>query len=77
MEINVLAFGQVVDITGKGSMKISDVKNTDELNQLLVKTFPQLRTIKYLIAVNKKIIRENTILEHEDTIALLPPFSGG
>lgn len=77
MEVNVLAFGQVTDIIGKGSLKIPGVNNTNELNQLLEKKFPQLQSIKYLMAVNKKIIRENTTLENEDTVALLPPFSGG
>ncbi|MCC7401890.1 MAG: MoaD/ThiS family protein [Chitinophagaceae bacterium] len=77
MEINVLAFGQVADITAKSSLKFSDVKNTNELNQLLLTIHPELQNINYLIAVNKKIIRENTELHHEDTVALLPPFSGG
>ncbi|MEO8116050.1 MAG: MoaD/ThiS family protein [Bacteroidota bacterium] len=77
MEINLLSFGQVADITGKDALKISDVINTNELEQFLVKAWPQLQSIKYSIAVNKKIIRENTQLHHEDTVAILPPFSGG
>jgi len=77
MEISVLVFGQITDITGKGSLKFTDIKSTGELYQLLLKTYPQLESIKYLMAVNKKIIHENTMLMDEDTIALLPPFSGG
>ena len=77
MEINLLSFGQVADITGNPGLKISDVKNTNELNIFLVKNWPQLQSIKYSIAVNKKIIQENTQLHHEDTVAILPPFSGG
>jgi len=77
MEIRLLSFGQVTDITGKDTLKISDVKNTDELNQFLAKAWPQLESIKYSIAVNKKIIQENTQLHDQDTVAILPPFSGG
>lgn len=77
MEINLLSFGQVTDITGKDSWKIPDVKNTDDLNKFLAKAWPQLQSIKYSIAVNKKIIQENTQLHDEDTVAILPPFSGG
>lgn len=77
MEINLLSFGQVADITGKASLKIADVENTNELTLLLAKEYPQLQSIKYSIAVNKKIIRENTQLNHQDTVAILPPFSGG
>ncbi len=77
MEINLLSFGQIADITGGNTLKIPDVKNTNELNRFLINAWPQLRSIKYSIAVNKKIIHENTQLHHEDTVAILPPFSGG
>jgi molybdopterin converting factor small subunit len=36
-----------------------------------------LLSINYSIAVNKKIIQENTQLHHEDTVAILLPVSGG
>ncbi|MBS1950062.1 MAG: hypothetical protein OJF59_002289 [Cytophagales bacterium] len=77
MEINVLAFGQVADITGKTSWKVPLVKTTNELNQQLIKSYPQLQSTTYLIAVNKKIIQESVELNTDDTVALLPPFSGG
>ena len=77
MEINLLSFGQVADITGKEALKVSDVKSTDELNRYLSKAWPLLQSINYSIAVNKKIIRNNTELQQDDTVALLPPFSGG
>lgn len=77
MEINLLSFGQVADITGKDSLKIPDIKNTNELNEFLAEAWPQLKSIKYSIAVNKKIVRENTQLHDQDTVAVLPPFSGG
>ena len=77
MKINLLFFGQVADITGKTAWKISGVKNTADLNQRLAENFPSLQSIKYSIAVNKKVVQENTELNNEDTVAILPPFSGG
>jgi molybdopterin converting factor small subunit len=77
MQINLLSFGQIGDITGRGTLKIPNVKTTNELTEFLIKAWPQLQSIKYSIAVNKKIIHENTQLRHEDTVAILPPFSGG
>lgn len=77
MEINVLVFGQIADITGEERLKISGITNTVELKQLLHKKYPQLEALEYSIAVNKKIIQENSLLQNEDTVALLPPFSGG
>ena len=77
MEINLLSFGQIADITCRDTLKIPDVKNTNELIEFLIKAWPQLQPIKYSIAVNKKIIHENTQLRDGDTVGILPPFSGG
>ena len=77
MEINLLAFGQIADITGKLQWKMPDVNNTDDLKQKLAARFPALRAMKYSLAVNKKVISGNVALDHDDTVALLPPFSGG
>lgn len=77
MIVNVLAFGQIADITGEDSLNFSDVADTNTLMNLLGNKYSALRGMEYSIAVNKKIVRENTILQNEDTVALLPPFSGG
>ncbi len=77
MEINLLAFGQIAYITGKSDWKMSVIENTDALIKYLEVEFPELSKINFSIAVNKKVIQENTMLHQNDTIALLPPFSGG
>ena len=77
METTVLVFGQITDITGESSIKISGVADTNGLIHLLHKNYPQLQSLEYSIAVNKNIIRENTLLKNNDTVAILPPFSGG
>jgi molybdopterin synthase sulfur carrier subunit len=77
MEINLLAFGQIAGITGKSAWKIPGVKDTNSLLKKLEEEFPALAKMKYSIAVNKKVIQENTTIYENDTIALLPPFSGG
>lgn len=77
MEISLLIFGQIAEITGKSAWKISGVKDTNSLIIQLEEEFPTLIKMKYSIAVNKKVIQENTTITDNDTIALLPPFSGG
>ncbi|MBK8553650.1 MAG: MoaD/ThiS family protein [Ignavibacteria bacterium] len=77
MEINILTFGHITDITSKAEFRISEVKDTDELRIKLSELFSAIRSIKYSIAVNKKVIQSNTVLTNDDTVALLPPFSGG
>ncbi len=77
MKINLLSFGQVADIIGEANLSITDIQNTEELKDWLIDKWPKLQSIKYSIAINRNIIQENTELQNEDTVALLPPFSGG
>lgn len=77
MEIHLLAFGQIAEITGKSAWKMVGIKDTNILTKNLEEQFPALVRMKYSIAVNKKVIQENTTINENDTIALLPPFSGG
>ena len=77
METTVLVFGQITDITGESSIKISGVADTNGVIHLLHKNYPHLQSLEYSIAVNKNIISESTLLKNNDTVAILPPFSGG
>jgi sulfur-carrier protein len=77
MKINILFFGQLVDITGTDTILVENLKDTDSLMNSLHQTYPALSQSKYLISVDKKIIELNTLLTDNCTVALLPPFSGG
>ena len=76
MAVEVLFFGKLVEIAG-ASLTIDDVKTTDELLEKLRLQYPLLAAEKYVVAVDKKTITENTSLTKSSTVALLPPFSGG
>ncbi len=76
MAVEVLFFGKLVEIAG-ASLTINDVKTTDELLEKLRLQYPLLAAEKYVVAVDKKTITENTSLTKSSTVALLPPFSGG
>ena len=73
----MLAFGQIVDIIGNSAWTISEVDNTDQLKLKLKHDFPALLNINFALAVNKHVVHHNTILNFDDTVAILPPFSGG
>ncbi len=77
MQITILFFGQLTEITGETSLQMQDVADTDALAIILNKKFTGLASLKYAIAVDKKVITSNTILTQNCTVALLPPFSGG
>ncbi|MDB5250355.1 MAG: thiamine protein [Segetibacter sp.] len=75
--MNIIVFGQIADITGTNSLTLENIGDTNQLVEQLTSAYPALSTAKYAIAVDKKIIKENTALNNNNTIALLPPFSGG
>lgn len=77
MKITILAFGIIADLTQQKEFIIQDINNMEELKTLLEQQYPALQNINYSIAVNKLVAVENIIFNENDTIALLPPFSGG
>ena len=77
MKINVIFFGMAADITGKNQMEFADQHDTDGFRKLLLKKYINLNKNHFIFALNKKIVKENTRLNNGDTIAVLPPFSGG
>lgn len=77
MELEILTFGQISDIIGKSTIKLSHINNTDELINNLSQQFPELKNTRYIVAVNKHIVHQNIQLNPGDVVALLPPFSGG
>ncbi len=77
MEIRLLAFGQIGDIVGQPEIIFSGINNTDELQIKLAEIYHGIAAIDYSMAVNKTLVQKNTLLNNGDTVALLPPFSGG
>jgi molybdopterin synthase sulfur carrier subunit len=76
MSVKIILFGKLADIAGD-AVSVDNVADTEGLVNLLNKRYPELATAKYVIAVDKQVIKENTILNNKSTVALLPPFSGG
>lgn len=76
MAIQLLAFGQIAEIMGQSESTVNAL-DTDTLKAQLLQQFPGLKDMQFAIAVNKKVVSENTVLKDGDTVALLPPFSGG
>ena len=76
MSIKIILFGKLAEIV-RGSVSVDNVADTDSLIDALHKDYPEFTKTKYVIAVDKQVIKENTILNNNSTVALLPPFSGG
>lgn len=75
MNIQILTFGSLTDIIPNDiRMEASD---TDALMNFLGQAYPGLGQRNIIIAVNNTIIQENTPLQHQDIVALMPPYAGG
>lgn len=77
MEVNILAFGKIADITARSAWKMEGVRSSSDLREQLEAQYPALRDMRYQIAVDKKIVNSETQLTDGTEVALLPPFSGG
>lgn len=77
MEIKLLTFGQLAEITGATFTNIPFQQDTESLVTWLKSQFPTLQSRSFIIAVNEQMVNSNTPLKSGDTVALLPPFSGG
>jgi sulfur-carrier protein len=76
-KIKVIAFGKLAEIIGSQEMHFEKVATVEEFREVMNSKFPELKKMSYQVALNHEIVHENDVLENNDTIALLPPFSGG
>ena len=77
MQVQVTFFGSITDITLVGSVVLSNCLDLDSAIDELCLRYPALANKKYFVAVNQKMVHENIKLKVGDTVALMPPFSGG
>ncbi|MBK6836920.1 MAG: MoaD/ThiS family protein [Bacteroidetes bacterium] len=75
--MNAKLFGALVDIAGTENLLLQSVSNANDLRNQFIELYPEAKTSKFLIAVNKKIVNENYSINESDEVALMPPFSGG
>lgn len=73
--VKIISFGRLKEILD--SDLEFEAENSDELLNKLNEKFPLLKDLKLRIAVDQKIISENTELKNNNVVALMPPYSGG
>lgn len=78
MQKNTLhIFGQLTDVLQTDQMEVRNQENTDDLMAWLLNQFPALQGFSVVLAVNNSIIHQQTPIASGDSLALMPPFSGG
>jgi molybdopterin converting factor small subunit len=76
-KITVKAFGMIAEKIGSGEIILSGISSIEELKKSLFDKFPELKNMKFSIAINKQLAFGNAQISAGSEIALLPPFSGG
>lgn len=77
MEIKVLFFGVLAEVTGTSCKQYPVVSTIKDLSQRITDDFPEIVHYNYRIALNNEIIVGEPSLRSGDEVAFLPPFAGG
>ncbi|MDT7832697.1 molybdopterin converting factor subunit 1 [Flavobacteriaceae bacterium S356] len=80
MKLDILLFGITTDLVGTSNLEIEVPASSSVAhfkNEMTTK-FPQLTNIQtYAIAVNESYATDETLLQENDVVAIIPPVSGG
>ena len=80
MQIQLMSFGALTDILGSDAMDwdltVSSM-TVGTLRTLLIERYPALGGKTFRIAVNERFEEDESEIFTGDSIALMPPFSGG
>ena len=80
MKINVLLFGISTDLVGASSLEVEIPTNSSvgDFKEVLQKKYSSLTQLNsYAIAVNESYADNDTQLNENDVVAIIPPVSGG
>ncbi len=80
MRIKILFFGMSKDLAGEsnGSLEIDEHMKLNVFRTVLQEKYPLFSQMdSFSIAVNESYADEDLILYENDTVAIIPPVSGG
>jgi len=77
MEVKVLFFGVLAEITGTSLKHYAEVKTIGDLKLRIYDDYPEVIHYNFRISLNNEIINNDPDLTNGDEIALMPPFAGG
>jgi molybdopterin synthase sulfur carrier subunit len=81
IKINIRFFASVRDIVGERekTLLLPEDSRVDRVLKDLKKQYPQLSMMidRSFVALNEEYAAHNTLLKEGDTLAIIPPVSGG
>lgn len=76
VRIKVLYFGPAREITGT-DMEEFTAGDTSSLRGMILGKYPRMAALPFLLALNSRMLKEESLLKDNDIVAILPPFEGG
>lgn len=77
MQVKVLFFGVLVEVTGSNCKFYSGAKSIGALKLMIQDEFPEIAHYNFCISLNNEIVNNDRNLKDGDEVALMPPFAGG
>jgi molybdopterin synthase sulfur carrier subunit len=77
MEVKVLFFGVLAEVSGTCIKHYRDVNSIGDLKLRIKDDFPGIVHYNFRISLNNEITDNDLLLKSGDEIALMPPFAGG
>lgn len=77
--MKVLYFAEIKDILQKAQEDIvlEQALTVQQFENLLFECYPQINNKKFQVAVNEEFVQKSDFIQPNDTVALIPPVSGG
>lgn len=79
MTIKLLAFGVFTDIFKRNQLALNlpDTLTVGQLKTYIVENYPQAKALNFAVAVDEAYADDDMPIKENQTIALIPPVSGG
>ncbi|MEM9895877.1 MAG: MoaD/ThiS family protein [Bacteroidota bacterium] len=79
MKLHIQVFGVLTEIVNSNQVEVEVSQNelsAAELRQMLIERYPAMALLQLKLAVNNQLV-ETAFCKENDSLALMPPFSGG
>lgn len=77
MQVKVLFFGVLAEVTGTNIKHYPEVKSLSDLRLRIEDDFPEIVHYNFRVSVNNTLIENESLLSDADEVAFMPPFAGG
>jgi molybdopterin converting factor small subunit len=75
MDISVLFFGILAEVTGIDRKHYRNISTFEDLKNRIEDDFPEIVHYNYRIEINARILTEEPLLREGDEVICLPPFA--